>query len=249
MAFKLINPNYRTAKRRSLNRLGGFSPKSLSGLIVMLESDVGVTYTTTVSAWADQSGNGNNFTAPGGTQEPAYTASDVEFNNLPSMTFDGVNDILRSGALTFGPFTIIILAKQTGTAGKYMWYRNPAPPSNPSDTLYGSIGATMYTERSGVVSAKNLTVGWGPSGSPRVYAQIFDGTHASHKFYIDDVEQSMTSVISNNPGTGTTAQIMNLMGDNSATNATGKVGAFYIFNRSLSTAELTQMYTYITNKF
>lgn len=47
-----------------------------------------------VSAWADQSGNGNNFIQNTAGSRPAYDAADAGFNNLPTMSGDGADDFM-----------------------------------------------------------------------------------------------------------------------------------------------------------
>lgn len=65
-----------------------FSPKSVGGLVLWLTADQGVTTdggspTAHVTRWADQSGNGNNFTA--GSTGPIYNPSDAGFGNRPTL--------------------------------------------------------------------------------------------------------------------------------------------------------------------
>ena len=47
-----------------------------------------------VSAWADQSGNGNNFIQNTAGSRPAYDAADAGFNNFPTIASDGADDFL-----------------------------------------------------------------------------------------------------------------------------------------------------------
>jgi len=78
---------------RQLNT--SFSPINISGCVLWLRADLGVTLnTTTVSAWADQSGNGNNFSQGTANKQPTFTASDAAINSQPVLDFDGSNDVL-----------------------------------------------------------------------------------------------------------------------------------------------------------
>lgn len=90
----------------------------LSGLKLWLKADAGVTQSGgTVSAWADQSGNGNDVTAL--TTGPAYTASAI--NGHPGLTFTDNSQILtRSNSPLSsgtGPRTAIVVAKTTDANG------------------------------------------------------------------------------------------------------------------------------------
>jgi hypothetical protein len=67
---------------------GGFTPLDLGGVFLWLRSDLGITLNgSTVSAWADQSGAGNNATQSNGSQQPTYSASDASYNGRPSLSF------------------------------------------------------------------------------------------------------------------------------------------------------------------
>lgn len=65
-----------------------------------LRSDLGITVVTGVSAWADQSGKGNDAIQGTGTAQPAYNAADATIGNRPSVTGDGSNDVLTIAGLT-----------------------------------------------------------------------------------------------------------------------------------------------------
>ncbi len=52
-----------------------------------------------VSAWADQSGNGNNFIQNTAGFRPAYDATDAGFNNLPTMSGDGADDFMIAATM------------------------------------------------------------------------------------------------------------------------------------------------------
>ena len=69
---------------------GGFTPKKLSGLSLWLKADAGVTLSgSNVTAWADQSGNGNNATASG---TPTLVANSLNSKSGISLDGEGSND-------------------------------------------------------------------------------------------------------------------------------------------------------------
>lgn len=76
------------------------NPQEILGanLLLWVKADVGVTQAGTVSAWADQSGNGHNFAQGVAGQQPAYFANGGP-NNLPYIQFDGTDDVLVNGTL------------------------------------------------------------------------------------------------------------------------------------------------------
>ena len=73
---------------------GPFNPIDLNPLIY-LDANVGVTESAgLVSAWADQSGNNNDFTQVTGSLQPEYQATGL--NSLPSIYFDGTEEMISA---------------------------------------------------------------------------------------------------------------------------------------------------------
>jgi len=85
-----------------------FAPPDISGNLLWLRSDLGITIATGVSAWADQSGNGNNLTQATGGRQPVYSAAGGP-NGLPMLvcTAASIQDMT-------GIFTV-------GSAPTYLW--------------------------------------------------------------------------------------------------------------------------------
>ena len=90
-----------------------FTPASLPGLILWLRGDMGITLAgAKVSAWADQSGNGNDFTQGVDADRLTYTASDANFLNQPSLSGTAIaiglaraNFAQGLGVVTLGAYT------------------------------------------------------------------------------------------------------------------------------------------------
>ena len=89
----------------------GVGPGGVSAnTVIWLRADGGVTESSNVvSAWADQSGNGNDATQGTGSFQPTFTASALNYN--PSIHFDGSDDVLATSlsinASTYPDFTMI----------------------------------------------------------------------------------------------------------------------------------------------
>ena len=93
-----------------------WTPAALgSSLALWLRADMGITLNgSTVSAWADQSGNGRNATQGTAANQPTYQASNANLGGQASLLFDGSTDfLLNSGALFTGNAThsIFIVAR------------------------------------------------------------------------------------------------------------------------------------------
>lgn len=72
--------------------LGGWTPADLPNLILWLDSTVGISIDVGVELWQDQSGQDNHMVQNVDANQPTYNASDANFNNLPSIESDGLND-------------------------------------------------------------------------------------------------------------------------------------------------------------
>jgi hypothetical protein len=79
--------------------LPSITPKVFSSLVAWWRSDMGVTTSSgNITSWADQSGNGWTATASG-TAEPAFNATDANFNGWPSFTFNGSTNVLTTSSM------------------------------------------------------------------------------------------------------------------------------------------------------
>jgi len=151
-----------------------FLPTRLPGLVLWLRADLGITLNGgNVSAWADQSGNGNHATQGTAANQPLYVSSGI--NGRPTVRFDGVNDVLSTttGAVA-GDHTIII-------AGKWV-----ALPSAVKGILaYGVGGAAGNSSTIGILDAANHNwYGYGgyglPSGTvPNTSQHVWSKTYAN----------------------------------------------------------------------
>lgn len=177
-------------------RRGGasFTPTSLSGCVLWLRADLGVTLNgSTVSAWADQSGSGNHVSQGTAANQPTFTANDAACGNKATVAFDGTNDVLTSTNsvvsgnadhtiflsfvwLTSGVFTGAVTVGGAST--------NSTVGSRLTKAFYGGAGvdifgagtlttATRYTV--GKVHASGNTVGYlagavDMASTPAVYA-------------------------------------------------------------------------------
>lgn len=67
-------------------------PTEVSGLVCWLRADRGVTLTSgAVSTWADQSGNGHDFTQSTSSDRPTVSYADSNFNDKDALAFDGAS--------------------------------------------------------------------------------------------------------------------------------------------------------------
>ncbi len=86
----------------------------VNGLRLQLRADLGITGTTNVTQWSDQSGNGFNATA---TTGPELLSTDINFN--PTLQFNGSNEEMQVTNGIFGTSTFndvfVYVVNQTNT--------------------------------------------------------------------------------------------------------------------------------------
>ena len=98
---------WRSANRRTV--VAPINPLSLTSLRAWFKSDTGTTIATGVSAWADQSGNGNNLVQATGSLQPALTSNAI--NGLPALTFDGADDTMTVAFALVQPSTVFFVMR------------------------------------------------------------------------------------------------------------------------------------------
>jgi hypothetical protein len=92
-----------------------FDPSKISGLELWLRGDLGVHLTSgNVDTWADQSGNGNNFTqATSGARPPTNTA----IGGQACLVFNGTTALQAGNFISTGAKTIVIVRKYAAATG------------------------------------------------------------------------------------------------------------------------------------
>jgi hypothetical protein len=151
-----------------------WSPLALgSTLKLWLRGDLGVTLNGgDVSAWADQSGNGQHFTQATGAQQPLYVASGI--SSMPSVAFTAANsDLLESSgfpSLSAAHVFIVMQANADPAAGSPdqggLWMFDGTAANNShvpftDGTIYDCFGTDV----------RKTTVNPAPAfTSPRIYS-------------------------------------------------------------------------------
>lgn len=137
-----------------------WKPTGLSGLGFWLRGDLGVTQSGTISAWDDQSANGNDASQGTAGNRPTYQADGGD--GFPAASFDGTTDLLEiTDAGSIGSTTAFSVS---------MWIRTGA--TFPTDgTIIAQWGGTerflMRVETGGnlVVSISDGSAGTGTAAA------------------------------------------------------------------------------------
>lgn len=226
-----------------MRRGSHWSPRALSGLVLWVRSDLGITLGTGISAWADQSGNGNNLVQATGTKQPAYVASGGA-NNTAYSDGDATDDYLRATFTLNQPEHVFIVAQKgvptavnptlmDGAAGNLMrfWWSGAAPGSD-----------TVLTASSNGVNLLTTTHPTSFLNWSCIEAQ-FNG--ASSKLRVNDVSYTTGDMGAGNAG----GLILHIFGDTTSAPSNSNIAEAIIYNRILAAAEITQVREYVRGRY
>ena len=170
---------------QNIRKVGGgaqFSPGNLSGLSLWLKADAGVTLSgSNVTAWADQSGNGNNASANSG-EEPTFASSFS--NSKPAIEFSGISQVMQiadANSLDFLATSSFIVLKYLGqgTGNNIVYFKNADNGSPEDPAMYGLVATN-----GGVVSFSQNVGGWSDHPTqiditdsvPKILSMTYNGT-------------------------------------------------------------------------
>lgn len=217
-----------------------------SGLVLNLDAGVSSSYPGSGTTWTDLSGNNNNGTLTNG---PTFSSG-----NGGSIVFDNTDDGIALGNTS----TFISASQSTITLNTwlrtnvYFAYRKIlyAGQKNASSIggLYFSIGPSPYNLYLGVItSAGDQSAVYNQNISTTVYSNIcgtYDGSNI--KLYLNG------SLVATQPQTGNIINtgIMRISGyDNNVECWNGNISGFQIYNRALSSTEISQNFNALRGRF
>ena len=221
-----------------------FTPASLSGLILWLRSDLGITLAgAKVSAWADQSGNGADFAQGVDADRLIYTASDADFLGQPSL----------SGTAIAAGLTRANFAQGLGVVTLGIYIRNSANtvPGIP----HGDNGqaASLVSNIMGLFDASRLN---GGQNTRRLSGAALNTNYSR----IGVVPCSTAST--DDPTLYTNGVAGGVVASSTATDAVipantwrigfrleGKIAEVFAYNRALTAAEALQLHTYMLARY
>jgi hypothetical protein len=229
-----------------------FTPKSLTGLQLWLDAadSSTITGTSTVTAWADKSGNGNN----GIPISSGPTLVQNVQNGLPGLTFPTTASIMLCGNLLAGTnFSMLAVVKYASSGTQYAlgeW-----------KIQYGS--GLLFTQGNSVVTTVGTTSTYNPFGplTPadttafHIYAaSLSSSTSSSSVTLIAGTDGNDTTYTnSNGPNSAATAQPFAVGGayENSTGYypLTGYICEVIVYNSALSKIQLQQIEGYLAWKW
>jgi hypothetical protein len=213
---------------------GTFQPNWFSTCILWLRSDLGITIATGVSQWNDITTNAHNATQATGSLQPTYTSSNGGFGGRPTLNATGTQFLTVSSLTLNQPFTVIMIGNNNGggTAGLFGGAGN-----EPAAFANGGINAAMYAGTQ-VNSSTSIT-------SKCVMAYVYNsGTGLIY------VNSSGAAVQTGSIGSLNLSGTFQIMNDNLIGVAmSGSVSEFMVFNTNLSSAQLKEIFKYVSMNY
>jgi len=225
-------------------------PSDFSDLKVWLRADSGATFdipTKRVSAWADQSGNGNNVAQATAANQPLrYGYGGI--NDKAYFSFDGTNDTFVSGSNlpVTTDFTIFEVSKINNNHGNIFHYESGSSLINLGTNETGQLTITISDEagediatRTGSDNKGSSHIGIVKKHNKKVYLEYYD---SSTSLTLDDTNSSFDNSDTFN---ATTFNI----GIMDTYYLGGELNELIIFNRALSDTEIAEVKGYLNLKY
>jgi len=217
-----------------------------TGLVLNLDAGNAASYSGTGTVWTDLSGNGNNATLVNGT---SYSSA-----NGGTLTFDGINDYVDTDLLTNqSAFTYGVWAKSSanGFNNRIMGCGDSTGGSSGVDIIWGALGSnTIYSVRRGA-GVLDIHAGYDTplpitnfSGNWHYIVVTYDSVNGS-KLYCDNV------LVASKANIGFASSLKLRIGkDGNGYDAfNGSVGAVQVYNKALSSTEITQNFDATKSRF
>jgi hypothetical protein len=260
-------------KSDSLKRTIDVSPvETIPDLEVWLRADAGISEGdgVAVTTWADQSGNGNDYTGTAGSgTSPTYVASSASLNSQPSVSFVGNGDhFLDSDGQTNyinsnTEFSLFIVYKSDVTnSDKGLFIADT--PSGADEILTirydasGANGGGSFNDvvKTGILGndADNQLESFSDiqtTGAQIISLQWESGT--TYDLYVDGILNNPSSAADPPPsGTITTATtaLLGKGGKDTGNNSwDGEIAEFIFYSRSISQTERESIEDYLADKY
>jgi len=232
----------------------GFDVKSLTGLALWLDAAQGVTGSSAVVAWADESGNNNNAAMGTANYQPALVASSI--GAKPAIHFAGGTHLTIADSATLqwntSDFYVAVVLKHTtagSTYGTVFSKQNPGvnpfigpgifanyPQPSQGTTLGGQIDLNHYISSSASGLNDNVARQFSFSRASGVISVRVNGTPttgASSTINIDAVGFAL------------------LLGANAAGGQafTGDIGEIIAVKGAIAAGDVTKVETYLKGKY
>jgi hypothetical protein len=243
---------------QTIRKVGGvapFSPANLSGLSLWLKADAGVTLSgSNVTAWADQSGNGNNATPV--VDNPIYNISDL--NSKPTISLTSMSDYVeRVFSISINP-----LGVAGSTAFSVQYVEDVCGAGDDNGPIFGNFGSSgtqshyPYGQDCSVYDAFATTSRKDALTPPTAITATWSiysvhSTNGEWKDYVNGALMHFDSYNTYNNSIGGDDTTLYIGKQTGAGNFSlkGKVAEVIVYNRVLTTPERQQVEAYLNTKY
>ncbi len=137
-------------------------PGSICGSQLWLKADTGVSGTTAVSAWADQSNHNHNAIQNTAINQPALSTSGINFN--PAITLNGIDDFMKItngifNSTTYSDMNFYAVAQTNAIQDNYLFYEAVSPEI--VSVQLPKIDNTIYWDAGHSTGDHRLSSTWG----------------------------------------------------------------------------------------
>lgn len=222
---------------------GVFSPKQIPGLLLWLKADAGTYQTVSgspavanndpVGEWRDQSGNNNHLSQSTAGLRPLLKINTQ--NGLPTVLFDSVDDGMTAASMPLTqPFSLFYAGEVGSLAGS----NQSLMSGNPTTSNVWYVGSTGQL----VLSNGVTLIGSGGITTNSFFSAGAVANGASSSLILNSGNAVTGNAGTNNwDGFGIRSAVSSWPG--------GDKGEVMIFNRALSTAEITSLMTYLKSRW
>jgi hypothetical protein len=208
------------------------------GLVLDLDAGISTSYPGSGTTWTDLSVYSNNGTLTNG---PTYSSS-----NGGSIVFDGVDD-----KVTFPNNTISTSAGMTVE----VWFKTSSGTKYQDifdlDDAYGVWIVTNFSASGKINASFNTLSGYMTADyvANNWYQVVLSGSGTSNFMYLNGVQVATASQTVATSINLNTARIGNVDGDRASEYLVGNVSCLKLYNRALTSAEISQNYNALKDRF
>lgn len=221
-----------------------WSPVQISSIVAVWDAEKGITNSSGVTAWVDQTGNGHDLAE----SSAKFTYTATAFGTLHGLTSDGSKQLLTSRTVQNLGRSLFWVAKYTSSKSTRVDYTGNAPLTVIGDAS-GSVnnnaghdaGQLCYMNYDGVTPWAATTRGSSLNdGTPRLYG-FTHSLAGDVKTYVGTSQQGATNT---SQTYDTTAAAFNAIGQGFGGNTdgfVGTIGAALVVNAIISGSDLTKL--------
>ncbi len=212
-----------------------YNPGTISGLYIRYGADDVEVSNTLVSSFNDKIAS-RDATQAALARRPVLIPSDPDFNNKPSVLFNGNTDFVRTAAFPAQsqPNTIVLIFKRQISSPRTAFFYAGISRNNRNRLgvrSNGSDGGTEYTINSGMTQSGGLV-------DTNTHISVIRYNSPNTTSYIDG---GTSHILGGNTGTETVTGFTIGGNWNDRGNSIIKIAEFYMWNRQLTDAEVNQI--------